>query len=164
MLHVMNYILTPPTCLVRYIEDEKKQNLAELDRWTHRFRDEQNVTAGSEVVIGRLIEAVGSYMLKKHADVLVTGHKHRMLRSSDARRFIRSHRRPMLVARGLKSRGIALGAAEVRRNLRPVDFSAYAQKPRNGPNLWQRVEVQNSLYSMFSLAAICRPVRKGGNR
>jgi len=128
LLHVMDYTLTPPTYLDRYIEDEKKQNLAVLDRWTQRLGDEQNVAAGYEVVMGRLIEAVGAYMLKKRADVLVTGYRHHMLRSSGAGRLIRSLRQPMLVVRGSKSRGIGLGTADVRRILCPVDFSANSQR------------------------------------
>ncbi|MGO9379028.1 MAG: universal stress protein [Dissulfurispiraceae bacterium] len=128
LLHVLDYALTPPSYLVRYIEDEKKQALAILGRWSLKLRDEQNVAAGYEVVMGRFIEAVGSYLREKRSDVLVIGHRHHMLRSSSAGRLIRSLRQPMLVVRGVKAKGIGLGAAEVRRILCPIDFSENSKK------------------------------------
>lgn len=128
LLHVMDYALTPRNYLIRYIEDEKKQNRAVLDGWAQKLRDEQNVAAGFQVVMGRFIETVGAYMLENSSDVLVIGHKHHMFRSSSAGRLIRSLKQPMLVVRGVKPRGITLGAAEVRRILCPVDFSINSQK------------------------------------
>lgn len=128
LLHVMDYALTPPSYLVRYIEDEKKQNLAALDLWSRKLSDDQNVAAGYEVVMGRLIESVDFYMRENSSDVLVIGHKYHMLRSSSAGRLIRSLRQPMLVVRGRKAGGIALGTASVRRILCPVDFSENSLK------------------------------------
>ncbi|HMK55862.1 MAG TPA: universal stress protein [Dissulfurispiraceae bacterium] len=122
LLHVMDYALTPPAYLLRYIEDEKVQKTEILNRLSCKLVEEHHIDAGHEVVLGRLTDAVRSYVRENKCDVLVLGYKHHMVRASSAGRLIRSLRRPMLVVRGERSSG-AFSVNRIQHILCPIDFS-----------------------------------------
>ena len=127
LLHVMDYALTPPAYLLPYIEEEERQNRARLEPLAVRLI-EKGVTVGCDVVLGRLVEAFDEYLSKRHADILVIGHKSHIFRLSSSERLIRSLKQPMLVVKGAKSEGAVAGSVKIKKILCPIDFSDCSAK------------------------------------
>lgn len=131
LVHVMDYALTPPAYMQPYIEEEKKENMAELEQCAvklrgYRLSGKKNIEC--EVAFGRLAETFDMYLREKGTDIVVIGHKSHMLRASSSEKIIRTLKRAMLVVRGSKAQGASIGSVKIKRILCPTDFSANSSK------------------------------------
>lgn len=125
LLYVMDYMMTPPTYLSGYVEEEKKREEKEMEVWKERLQT-QGISADTEIIMGRLHESFVSAIQKSSSDLLVIGYKSHMLRPSSSERLIQSLTIPMLVVRGKHPEaagGSLLPQITIRKILCPVDFS-----------------------------------------
>lgn len=127
ILNVMDYALTPPAYLLPYLEKEEEAGGQELKNWVDRVRL-CGISATGRIAVGRLIETFSKTMLDFRTAVLVLGHKSHIIRSSSSERIIKSLDVPMLVVRGRKADGAALGSVAVTNILCAVDFSESSRK------------------------------------
>ncbi|RPI35912.1 MAG: universal stress protein, partial [Nitrospiraceae bacterium] len=122
LLYIIDYLLTPPSYLTSYIEDEKKREEKEMAR----LQDVLNglgVKSEFSVMLGRLHESFMKVIRETSADLLVIGYKSHILRPSSSERLIKSLAMPMLVVRGKYAEQAAPGTVSIRKILCPVDFS-----------------------------------------
>ncbi len=127
LLYVIDYLLTPPSYLSTYIEDEKKREEAEMSGWKTKLRN-GGIDAEYAIVLGRLHESFEKVISETSPDLLVLGYKSHVLRPSSSERLIKSLRVPMVVVRGRKAEGAAIGSVKIRNILCPVDFSDNAKR------------------------------------
>jgi nucleotide-binding universal stress UspA family protein len=127
LLYVIDYLLTPPSYLTAYIEEEKKRDEAEISGWKTRLGS-IGVDAECAIVLGRLHESFSKVIEETSPELLVLGYKSHVLRLSSSERLIRSLTVPMLVVRGRAAEGSSLGSVEIRDILCPVDFSDNAKR------------------------------------
>ncbi len=127
LLYVIDYLLTPPSYLAEYIEEEKKREEAEAAGWGARLQ-EAGVSAEYRIVLGRLHESFLKVIEGTAPSLLVIGFKSHLFRPSSSERLIKSLKVPMLVVKGKAAEGAAIGSARVKRILCPVDFSENSKK------------------------------------
>jgi nucleotide-binding universal stress UspA family protein len=127
LLHVIDFLVTPPTYLSRYMEEEKKAAEEKFIPWGKMLANE-GVKAAMEVVIGRLHESFGSATEKAHAGMLVIGYKSHVFRRSSSETLIKSLELPMLVVRGERAESAKIGSVKIGRILCPTDFSETSGK------------------------------------
>ena len=127
VLHVIDFLVTPPAYLNRYMEEEKKSAEEKFLVWRNRLR-EAGVTPVMEVVVGRLQESFHSEIEKLNAGMLVLGFQSHALRRSSSEKLIKSLEMPMLVVKGKKAGSAGIGSVGVRKILCPVDFSEASKK------------------------------------
>lgn len=123
LLYVIDYLLTPPSYLSGYVEEERKKEEAEMVRWK-LFLEREGIPAECSVVLGRLHESFVKAIGETSAGLLVIGFKSHMFRPSSSERLIKSLRVPMLVVKGKT----AAGQARIKKILCPVDFSENSKK------------------------------------
>jgi nucleotide-binding universal stress UspA family protein len=122
LLHVLDYVVTPPSYLAPYIDEEKRiveGNLAVMKKELQ----EAGITTGTETVIGRLHESFAAALKKTHADMLVLGFVTHTFRRSSSEKLIKGLQIPMLVVRGEKAMAARKGGVAISRVLCPTDFS-----------------------------------------
>ncbi len=127
LLHVLDYVVTPPAYLAPYIDEEKRvadSNLAVLKKEL----EEAGITTGTETVIGRLHESFAVSLKKTNADMLVLGFVTHMFRRSSSEKLIKGLQIPMLVVRGEKAAAVRKGGVTIARVLCPTDFSEQSLK------------------------------------
>jgi nucleotide-binding universal stress UspA family protein len=122
LLHVMDYTFTPPAYLMPYMEKEKADADTALRTWQERL-SAAGVKSAHTVAVGRLVETFGASIKELSTGVLVLGHQSHLVRPSSSERLVRSLEVPVLVVRGQKAKGAALGAVAVRKIVCAVDFS-----------------------------------------
>ncbi len=127
LLYVIDYLLTPPSYLLEYIEEEKKREESEVAGWGDRLR-EAKVNVEYEIILGRLRESFLKVMEETAPSLLVIGFKSHLFRPSSSERLIKSLKVPVLVVKGKYASGTAIGSASVKRILCPVDFSENSKK------------------------------------
>ncbi len=127
LLYVIDYLLTPPSYLGAYIEEEKKREEAEMSGWKERLKKE-GIDAEYAIVLGRLHESFEKALDETSPDLLVLGYRSHVLRPSSSERLIKSLRVPMVVVRGKAAEGSSIGSVEIRKILCPVDFSDNAKR------------------------------------
>lgn len=125
LLYVIDYLLTPPTYLMPYIEEEQKRDEGELQR-LKAVLEKQGIASDSRIMMGRLHESFVKAIEEFSPDLLVIGYQSHAFRPSSSERLIKSLEMPMLVVRG--SRADLPGSPAVRKILCAVDFSDNAQK------------------------------------
>lgn len=125
LLYVIDFLLTPPTYLMPYIEEEKKRDEGELQRWK-AVLDKQGISSDARIMMGRLHESFVKAIEEFSPDLLVIGYQSHAFRPSSSERLIKSLEMPMLVVRG--SRADMPGPLTVKKILCAVDFSDNAQK------------------------------------
>ena len=125
LLYVIDYLLTPPTYLMPYIEQERLRDEEELQRWTTVLEKQGIVTEG-RVMMGRLHESFVRAIEELSPELLVIGYQSHAFRSSSSERLIKSLPVPMLVVRGKRSAPTSPPA--VRKILCAVDFSDNSRK------------------------------------
>ena len=130
LLYVIDYLLTPPSYLAEYIEEEKKREEAEAAGWGARLQ-EAGVSAEYRIILGRLHESFLKVIEGTAPSLLVIGFKSHLFRPSSSERLIKSLKVPMLVVKGKAAEGAAIGSARVKRILCPVDFSGDSKKRRS---------------------------------
>ena len=122
LLYVIDYLLTPPSYLASYIEEEKAREESQMREWKNRLEN-AGVSAEYRIVLGRLHESFRKVIEESSPSLLVIGYKSHAIRPSSSERLIKTLNIPMLVVRGKTSEGAAAGSVSVRRILCPVDFS-----------------------------------------
>ncbi len=127
VLHVIDFLVTPPAYLDRYIEEEEKNAEEKFGTWKDRLR-ETGIEPALEVVVGRLQESFHSEIGKLKAGMLVIGFQHHALRRSSSEKLIKTLEMPVLVAKGKKAESAGIGSVSIRKVLCPVDFSEAAKK------------------------------------
>ncbi len=125
LLYVIDYLLTPPTYLMPYIEEEQKRDEGELQRWRAVF-DKQGISSDARIMMGRLHESFVKAIEEFSPDLLVIGYQSHAFRPSSSERLIKSLEMPMLVVRG--PRADMQGGRVIKKILCAVDFSENAQK------------------------------------
>ena len=127
LLHVLDYVVTPPAYLAPYIDEEKRvaeSNLAVMKKELQ----EAGIKTGTETVIGRLHDSFAASLKKTHADMLVLGFMTHTFRRSSSEKLIKGLNIPMLVVRGEKAMAARKGGVDIARVLCPTDFSEYSLK------------------------------------
>jgi nucleotide-binding universal stress UspA family protein len=127
LLYVIDYLLTPPSYLAAYIEEEKRREETEMSGWKARLNKE-GIDAEYAVVLGRLHESFEKVIAETSPDLLVLGYKSHVLRPSSSERLIRALKIPVVVVRGEAAEGAAIGSVHIKKILCPVDFSDNAQR------------------------------------
>lgn len=127
VLYVMDYLVTPPAYIARYMEEEKKIAQKRFKEWEKRL-EENGVKASIEVTVGRLHESFDFAVRKVNAGMLVIGFRSHAFRRSSSEKLIKGLRMPMLVVRGRKAESAGIGSLNIRRVLCPVDFSEPSRK------------------------------------
>lgn len=127
LLHVIDYLVTPPSYLSPYIEEEKKAAEEKFALWGKKL-EEAGVSATISVVVGRLHESFASAVEKVNASMMVLGFRSHTFRLSSSENLIKGLALPMLVVRGGKSGSAMIGSVSVRRILCPTDFSGSSGK------------------------------------
>jgi nucleotide-binding universal stress UspA family protein len=127
LLYVIDYLLTPPSYLSSYIEDEKAREEAQMRGWKSRL-ERAGAMAEYRIVLGRLHESFREIIEETSPGLLVIGYSSHALRPSSSERLIKTLRVPMIVVRGKVAEGAALGSVTVRNVLCPVDFSENSGK------------------------------------
>jgi nucleotide-binding universal stress UspA family protein len=125
LLYVIDYLLTPPTYLMPYIEEEQKRDEGELQRWK-AVLEKQGISSDARIMMGRLHESFVKAIEEFSPDLLVIGYQSHAFRPSSSERLIKSIGMPMLVIRGSRADGSA--SPTIRKILCAVDFSDNAQK------------------------------------
>ncbi len=127
LLYVIDYLMTPPSYLLEYIEEEKKREESEVAGWGACLR-EAKVEAEHEIILGRLHESFLKVAEETAPLLLVIGFKSHLFRPSSSERLVKSLKAPVLVVRGKVASGASIGSASVRNILCPVDFSENSKK------------------------------------
>lgn len=127
LLHVMDFLVTPPAYVAPYIEEEKKI-IEKQFALLVKTLEEEGIKPETELLIGRLHESFEAAMSRCRADMLVLGFKSHILRRSSSEKLIKGLRVPMLVVRGEKARAARIGSLKIKRIVCPVDFSEASKK------------------------------------
>ncbi len=127
LLYVMDYLVTPPTYLSRYMEEEKKIAEEKFLPWGKRLAGE-GIDSRLEIIVGRLHESFSEVIHREEAGLLVLGFRHHTFRRSSSEALLKGLEIPMLVVRGEKAASAAVGSVGIRKILCPVDLSATSQK------------------------------------
>ena len=122
LLYVIDYLMTPPSYLAAYIDEEKRREESEMEEWKVKLKEE-GIKAESEIVLGHLHESFVKVIEEESPELLVIGYQSHMLRPSSSERLIKSLQIPMLVVRGRFADKAVPGPVSIRNILCPVDFS-----------------------------------------
>lgn len=127
LLHVIDYLVTPPTYLDRYIDQEKSRAEEQLALLA-RDLSSAGIRVHTRVTVGRPQAAFESAIQKTGADLIVLGFVAHVLRRSSSEKLIKGLRMPMLVVRGAKAEKSRAMPIALRAILCPVDFSDFSKK------------------------------------
>jgi nucleotide-binding universal stress UspA family protein len=122
LLYVIDYLLTPPSYLSEYVDEEKQREEAGMTSWKLRLQKE-GIETECGVLLGRLRESFVKAIEETSPRLLVIGFRSHMIRPSSSERLIKSLKAPILVVRGKKTSAATIGSVEIRKILCPVDFS-----------------------------------------
>lgn len=122
LLYVIDYLITPPTYMIPYIEDERISALKTLNTWQDRLNS-LGIKTRTEVIVGRLYESFDFSIKHLKVDLLVLGYRSHPLRRSSSEKLIKGLHIPMLVVRGQKVMGMKIGDVKISNILCPIDFS-----------------------------------------
>ncbi len=127
LLYIIDYLLTPPSYLSSYVEEEKKKEEKEMAR-LQALLSGFSVKNEASVILGRLHESFMKVITETSADLLVIGYRSHLLRPSSSERLIKSLAMPMLVVRGKYAENASPGTVKIRKILCPIDFSSNSLK------------------------------------
>lgn len=130
LLHVIDYLSTPPAYLIPYIEEEKEIAEGKLAAIKKRLTD-SGIRTDAQVVVGRLQESFDIVLRNTESEMLVLGFATHALRRSSSEKLIKGLQMPMLVVRGEKAGSSITGPVGIRRILCPTDFSETSIKAMN---------------------------------
>jgi len=145
LLYVIDYLMTPPSYVSGYIEEERKREENMMAGWKSGLLA-QGIAADSEIILGRLTDSFIHAINENAADLLVIGYSSHLLRQSSSEHLIKSLKVLMLVVRGKAAsqaapENHALEPVRIGKILCPVDFSQ---------NSLHAVSTAKALASMFS--------------
>lgn len=127
LLYVIDYLITPPTYLAPYIEEEKRIAEGKYSELKKKLTD-KGIKTKTKVITGRLHESFDAEIRKMNADMLVLGFMHHVLRRSSSEKLIKGLQMPMLVVRGERAESSKKESVKINRILCPVDFSDISGK------------------------------------
>ena len=127
LLHVIDYVVTPPAYLDQYIEEEKRAAEKKFETMQEEL-SASGIAVNTKVAVGRLQVSFDAAVRKTGADMLILGFESHALRRSSSEKMIKGLQMPMLVVRGEKAAAAYSGKIEIRRILCPTDFSEMSQK------------------------------------
>ncbi len=127
ILYVIDFLVTPPTYLARYLEEEKKNAEKVFEEWKAKL-ERAGIAAVMEVVIGRLHESFEAAVRRINAGMLVTGFRSHAFRRSSSEKLIKGLSIPILAVRGEKAGVARIGSVGINSVLCPVDFSDISRK------------------------------------
>lgn len=127
LLYVIDYLLTPPSYLASYIEEEKAREESRMRQLKSRL-EKAGIAVEYRIVLGRLHESFRKIIDESSTSLFVIGYKAHALRPSTSERLIKTLGVPMLVVRGKFTEGALTGLVSIRRILCPVDFSENSGK------------------------------------
>lgn len=127
LLHVMDFLVTPPAYIAPYIEEEKKIIEKQFALLVKTIEGE-GIKPETEVLLGRLHESFEAAISRCRADMLVLGFKSHVLRRSSSEKLIKGLRMPMLVVRGEKAMKARVGSLKIKKIVCPTDFSGASLK------------------------------------
>ncbi len=127
LLYVMDYLLTPPSYLMPYIEEETRREETEMARW-QAVLQEKGVASDHRLMRGRLHESFVAAITDYQPDLLIIGYASHAFRPSSSERLIRYLESPMLVVRGKRTDGADAVPVAIRKILCAVDFSENSRK------------------------------------
>ena len=127
LLYVIDYLITPPTYLAPYIEEEKRIAEGKYSELKKKLTD-KGIKTKTKVITGRLHESFDAEIRKINADMLVLGFMHHVLRRSSSEKLIKGLQMPMLVVRGERAESSKKESVKINRILCPVDFSDISGK------------------------------------
>jgi nucleotide-binding universal stress UspA family protein len=127
LLYVIDYLITPPSYIAPYIEEEKKTAVQRFTVLMEQLKKD-DIQSETEVMTGRLQESFEAAAKKIYADLLVLGFVSHTLRRSSSEKLIKGLQMPMLVVRGGKAESGATGPIKIKRILCPFDFSEASAK------------------------------------
>jgi nucleotide-binding universal stress UspA family protein len=126
-LNVIDYITTPPSYLLKYIEEEKKaieKRFIDIKNILEKY----NINLRLEIVVGRLQESFQRYVDEKAPKMLIIGFSSHQFRRSSSEKIIKSLKVPMLVVRGVSFKEIDVESVLIKKILCPVDLSEPSKK------------------------------------
>lgn len=121
LLYVIDYLLTPPAYLMPYIEEERKRDEGELQRWK-AVLEKQDISSEASIMMGRLHESFVRAIEEFAPALLIIGYQSHAFRPSSSERLIKALAMPMLVVRGSRV------SCSIRKILCAVDFSGNSNK------------------------------------
>ena len=127
LLYVMDFLLTPPSYLLPYIEEETRREEAEMARWQTVLQN-NGVESDYRLMMGRLHESFVAAITEYRPDLLIIGYASHAFRPSSSERLIRYLESPMLVVRGKRSEAADGAPAAIQKILCAVDFSENSRK------------------------------------
>lgn len=127
LFYVIDYLLTPPAYLSKYIDQEKKKDEAKIAKWS-ALLSSRGINSDFSIALGRLHESFLREINEAAADLLVIGYKSHLIRPSSSERLIKSIPAPMLVVKGKGAEGATLDTISIKKILCPVDFSENSRK------------------------------------
>lgn len=127
LLYVIDYLTTPPSYMIPYIEEERLSALKSMEKWQGQLGD-RGIKTRSEVIVGRLYESFDFSLKNRKVDLLVLGFRSHPLRRSSSEKLVKGLSILMLVVRGEKSKGMRIGDVRIRNIICPVDFSEHSKK------------------------------------
>ena len=130
LLHVLDYIVTPPAYLEPYIEEEKNVAVNNFDILKRQLTD-AGIKTQTEITVGRLHESFDTALRKIHADMLILGFIAHTFRRSSSEKLVKGLQMPMLVVSGEKAKSVKSIPVEIKRILCPTDFSEFSRKALN---------------------------------
>ena len=151
LLHVIDYLTTPPEYLVPYVKEEQRLVEKEFDLLRKELTA-SGMKVETEVVVGRLRESFDTAIKTAKADMLVLGFVSHVLRRSSSEKLIKGLRTPMFVVRGEKAesaRGISLKIMKI---VCPTDFSDISERAvKTAVELSDRLSARLEILHVFPM-------------
>lgn len=127
LLHVLDYLTTPPEYLAPYVKEEQRLAENKFDLLTKELTA-SGTKAGAEVIVGRLRESFEAAIKNAKADMLIVGFVSHILRRSSSEKLIKGLRIPMCVVRGEKAESARAGSVRILKIVCTTDFSDISER------------------------------------
>jgi nucleotide-binding universal stress UspA family protein len=150
LLHVIDYLMTPPSYLIPYIEEEKRAAEKKFDILKRELQASR-LQVGTMAVVGRLQESFCDAVKNTKSDMVVLGFISHIVRRSSSEKLIKSLRIPILIVRGDKSESsLRVIPLRIGKILCPTDFSEISGRALNAAReLAERFSAQLEILHVF---------------
>lgn len=143
-INVIDYIMTPPAYLLKYIDEEKRLIREKFLNIENKIKI-YNIKFGFDIVIGRLHDSFEKTISDKGPEMLIIGFVRHQFRRSSSEKLIKGLKIPMLVVKDFGFNDIDINKISIKKILCPVDMSEYSKKALNFT-----IELSKILSSEFS--------------
>lgn len=127
LVHVIDYLVTPPAYLDQYIEEERRAAEGKLEAMGSELAA-GGIGVTTSVVVGRLQASFETTVKRIGADLVVLGFASHALRRSSSEKLIKGIEIPMLVVRGERAEYASGAEPKIKRVVCPVDFSEVSKR------------------------------------